>query len=246
MGRNLLLMTYCFPPANIIGSVRPYQFAKYFQQLGWNVYVISCADKSIPDSYNVDMSGMNLIRIDAPWLVSWTNSIPERKDSFSGKICSVLIRGVKFLIRTAIFPEHFQLLKKPFIDEAIKLTKICQFDLLISSALPFTIHCAAQKVATSQSLPWVADNRDLWASSPYRKGLGFRRWIDQRYEKFILGDARLILGVTEHMVDHYRIKLGFQNSLLIMNGYTPQIENDNAAQIDESGAQERITTLDMV
>ena len=246
MGRNLLLMTYCFPPTNIIGSVRPYQLAKYFQQLGWNVYVISCADSSIPDSYNVDMSGMNLIRIKAPWLVSWTNGIPERKDCLSGKVCSLLIRGVKFLIRTAIFPDYFQLLKKPFINEAIKLTKIFQFDLLISSALPFTTHCAAQQVATSQSIPWVANNRDLWAVSPYRKGLSFRRWIDQRYEKHILGDARLILGVTEHMVDHYRIKLGFQNSLLIMNGYTSHIENDSAGQVDESRTQGRIAGLNIV
>lgn len=111
MGRNLLLMTYCFPPANIIGAVRPYQMACFFRSQGWNVDVISIIDESIVDSDKADISGISSVRLRAPWFISWLNTVKSH-DGRLGKLKTLLLRGLKFVIRASMFPEHFITLRQ--------------------------------------------------------------------------------------------------------------------------------------
>lgn len=221
MGRNLLLMTYCFPPANIVGAVRPYQMACFFRRQGWNVDVVSIIDESIADSDKADISGISSIRLKAPGIVSWLNTIKSHEGRL-GKLKTLLLRGLKFVIRASFFPEHFIALRRTCVNETMRLAEGRKFDLLISSALPFTIHCAARQVAGNLGLPWVADNRDLWAASPYRKTFPLWRLFDHRYERSVLAKADLVLGISQGMVAYYREQCGFEHALLVMNGYSPQ------------------------
>jgi glycosyltransferase involved in cell wall biosynthesis len=221
VGRNLLLLTYCFPPANIVGAVRPYQMARFFQKQGWNVDVISIIDESIVDSDKADISGISSIRLKAPGFVSWLNTVKSH-GGWLGKLKTLMLRGLKYVIRASIFPEHFIVLRKAYVNEAMRLASGKRFDLLISSALPFTIHCAARQVAGNLGLPWVADNRDLWAASPYRKTFPLWRLFDHRHERSILAKADLVLGISQGMVTYYREQCGFEHALLVMNGYSPQ------------------------
>lgn len=219
MSRNLLLMTYCFPPANIIGAVRPYQIARYFKERGWTVHVISTADSSIQDTYSADCRDIHTERLQAPRLVSWLNTSPPAAKNRFGKLLSTTSRALKFIIRSVVFPEHYVLLKQAYIGEATRLAESIQFNLVISSALPFTIHIAAKEFCSKTQLPWVADNRDLWASSPYRRVLPLRRTVDCFFERYILSHANLVLGISNGMVDYYRTFYSLENVLLVMNGY---------------------------
>lgn len=214
-------MTYCFPPANIVGAVRPYQMARFFRSKGWNVDVVSSIDESIVDSDKADISGISSVRIKAPGFVSWLNTIKNYEGRF-GKLRTLLLRGLKFVIRALMFPDHSIALRQAYINEAIRLAGSRKFDLLISSALPFTIHCAARQVSGKLGLPWVADNRDLWAASPYRRTLPIWHLFDRRYERSVLSRADLVLGVSQSMVNFYREQYGFEHALLVMNGYSPQ------------------------
>ncbi len=234
MRRNLLLLTYAFPPANIIGAVRPYQMARYFQERGWNVSVIFCADSTIQDTYTADVSGMTSVRLAVPRLVCWLNAISARKGGCLGKWASIAERGLKFLVRSAIYPEHFRSLAQDYVREALQLAQNKRFDLLISSALPFTVHVAGRQVAEKLDIPWIADNRDLWAASPYRKGAFFRRWLDRRYEREILASAKFVLGVSSGMIDYYRDVQGFHNALLVMNGYAQADGREKQASVKPS------------
>ena len=238
MSRSLLLLTYAFPPANIIGAVRPYQIARYFQKRGWKVSVIFCADSSIPDTFDANVNGMVTERITVPRFVCSLNAISSHKNGFLGKLASMVERVLKFLMRSAIYPEHFRSLAKDYVRESLRIAQNQRFDLLISSALPFTLHLAGQRVAEKLGVPWVADNRDLWAASPYRKGVFFRRWLDRRYERRILSSAKLVLGVSSSMIDYYRDVQGFQNALLVMNGYSSgesRGKEINAKPVDYAG-----------
>ncbi len=219
MGRNLLLMTYCFPPANIIGAVRPYQMACFFRSQGWSVNVISIIDESIVDSDNSDISGITSVRLRAPWFISWLNTVKNYDGEF-GTLKTLLLRGLKFVVRASMFPEHFIALRQTYVNEAMRLASGRRFDLLISSALPFSVHCAARQIATDLELPWVADNRDLWAASPYRKTLPIWSLLGRRYERSVLANADLVLGVSQNMVDYYREQCKLERTLLVMNGYS--------------------------
>jgi glycosyltransferase involved in cell wall biosynthesis len=218
MRKNLLLVSYFFPPGNIIGAVRPYQIARQFYKQGWNVHVICCQDKNVPDDYLVDMSGLVVHRLPASRLLGWLNST-TRNIGFFSRTAHFLIRAIKFSARAVFFPEPFVLIKKAFTAEIEILTKTIDFDLLISSSKPFTMHTIAHSVARRYSIPWVADNRDLWAHSPYRKNIIPRQNFDIFYERNILKQSQLVLGVSQGMIDFYENSYGLNHTLLIMNGY---------------------------
>lgn len=228
MRKNLLLVSYFFPPGNIIGAVRPYQIARHFHKQGWNVHVICCEDENVPDDYWVDMSGLVVHRLPASRLLGWLNSAARKNNGFFSRIGHFLIRGIKFFTRAFFFPEPFLLIKKAFIAEIEILTKTIDFDLLISSSKPFTMHTIAHSVARRYSIPWVADNRDLWAHSPYRKNIIPRRNFDIRYERKILEQSQLVLGVSQGIIDFYEKSYGLNRTLLIMNGYEDALVNKSA------------------
>lgn len=67
-------------------------------------------------------------------------------------------------------------------------------------ALPFTLHSVAKEIKDKyENIKWIADNRDLWATTPYRKIPMFLRSIDKKFENKIFKNADLILVVTQHM-----------------------------------------------
>jgi hypothetical protein len=43
-----LLMTFCYPPKEIIGSVRPAALAKYLPQFGWEPLILTPKIKALP------------------------------------------------------------------------------------------------------------------------------------------------------------------------------------------------------
>lgn len=225
MKKNLLLVSYFFPPGNIIGAVRPYQIARHFYKQGWNVHVICCQDKNVPDDYWVDMSGLAVHRLPASRLLGWLNSTTRKNNGLFSRIGHFLIRAIKFSARSVFFPEPFVLIKKVFTAEIEILTKTIDFDLLISSSKPFTMHTIAYSVARRYSIPWVADNRDLWAHSPYRKNIIPRQNLDILYERKILEQSQLVLGVSQGMIDFYEKLYGLNRTLLIMNGYESALVN---------------------
>lgn len=219
MKKNLLIVSYFFPPGNIIGAVRPYQIARHFNGQGWNVHVICCQDKNVPDDYSVDMSGLIVHRLPASRILGWLNSATGKNNGILSRIPHFLSKGIRFCARSFFFPEPFVLVKKAFIAEIENLTKVIDFDLLISSSKPFTMHTIAHSVSQRYSIPWVADNRDLWADSPYRRNIIPRQKIDIRYERKILEKSQLVLGVSQGMIDFYEKSYGLNRTLLVMNGY---------------------------
>lgn len=241
MARNLLLLSYYFPPGNIIGAVRPYQMACYFRDRGWSVTVLSCKDAAVPDDFPADMTGLNVRRLEAPPFLAWLNSVPAARNGVFGKAFRLWSRGIRFFLRSVIFPESFIVVRRNFLAEVERLNAVTRFDLVISSALPFTVHEVAREFSVCHAIPWVADNRDLWAASPYRKSLFPRRGIDCRHERTVLADAHLVLGISQAMIDYYRDGYGLDNALLVMNGYSATAAVATAEDKDASPE-----TLDIV
>lgn len=220
MAKRLLLLTYAFPPGNIVGAVRPFQMASYFARLGWEVCVVSCRDASIPDDYLVDLSAFKVLRIEAPPLLVWLNSAPVAGAGPFSVWKARALRVLRFMVRSMFFPEPFVLIRQAMCEAGESMMNESRFDLIVSSALPFTVHLVARDLASRYAVPWVADNRDLWAASPYRRLVLPRRALDCQFEREILSCADLVLGVSEAMADYYRKQYVLTSVLKVMNGYS--------------------------
>lgn len=212
--KTILLICYWFPPINIIGALRPYEQAKFLADNGYQVIVV-CASFPKEDKviYVEESKNLKVIRYDDNKLSSLL--LPNLR----GGIDNLLVRGIKFAFRRIFFPDQFVLNKRKIlelVDDVIK--KEGKPSLIISSALPFSMHTIACQISKKYQINWIADHRDLWAQSPYRKRLTFLRKLDGLYEKNILNHASYNIVIGEKMKKELEITLPEKNIAVIRNG----------------------------
>lgn len=220
MIKTVIFICYWFPPANIIGAIRPYQQVQYLISKGYKVIVIcgKFEDKSGQDVIGNEM--LEIIRYDNKIT---TALLPNMK----GQMDSLTLRVIKFGLRNVFYPDPFILNRKSVIsivDNAIK--KYGKPDVVISSALPFSMHVIANDVSKRHKIKWIADHRDLWANSPYRKRFSYLRFLDNKYENVVLRQASYNIVVGERMKKDLEHSLGKSNVIVVRNGAdTNEVDN---------------------
>lgn len=188
---KLLLICRSFPPINIMGAVRPYETAKYFDSLGWDVTVIcSYEDSYVNTDYEVDFGNIQIIR------ASKNNYIAALNNNYTSKALEISKR----IIRKTIYPEYFILMVKNYeslIDKYILEQGIPDF--IISTAKPISAHIVAARIKDKYpSIKWVADFRDLFALRQDEK-LNLVGFLKKRSEAKITKNADMITVVTDTM-----------------------------------------------
>ena len=231
--RILIISTY-FPPLNSIASHRPYSWAKYWSLAGHEVTVLTMEKKVDPKTaLLLPNTGFKLIEVGLPKFMhalkkqyesaSLTASCPTpcgRFRSFFKAQCIKIFDYLRFKIgifNACRMPDTTSLWVKPALD-AVKNEKA--WDLVISSAGPYTVHLVAEKLKRlKKASKWIADYRDPWSENYLYKGL-FPFNIYERYlEKKILASADCITTVSTEFADIYKAKYGKDKVSIIENGY---------------------------
>jgi glycosyltransferase involved in cell wall biosynthesis len=171
--------------------------------------------------FSQDLSGIHTIRVpDTPW-TAFLNFKRGR---------SKLKRVASAVLRLLFFPDHFRY-TVDLMNRAARehICKTGGFDLIISSALPFSTHLAAVSLRRDFGIPVILDNRDYWACSAYRRRLPLSSVFERFYERKILEKADFITTISDTMTNEYlqhypelkgRIKT-------IRNGYDSNPIHDN-------------------
>src|SRR5690606_13367557 len=67
MKKNVVIISYAYPPNNVAGAQRPYALAKYLDKEKYNVTVISCENPDLPigknENFNPSLEGVKLVLI---------------------------------------------------------------------------------------------------------------------------------------------------------------------------------------
>lgn len=65
MKKNILIISYSYPPNNVAGAQRPYALAKYLAKEKYNVTVITCKNPDLPlgknDNFDANIEGVELL-----------------------------------------------------------------------------------------------------------------------------------------------------------------------------------------
>lgn len=219
---SILLISYWFPPNNVIGAVRALEIAKHFANNNWKVTVLATRDQNFDFGFDADLTNVNVTYVPASaitaWLTDFAGATAARTSRWS-RMRQGAARYGKAIARSLCFPDPHQFVIRDYTRFAEVLHPQESFDLIVTSALPFSMHVVGRKLSRRFGVPWIADNRDLWAISPYRKLAHFRKVLDVQYERRILNDAAHVLGISQHMVDYYRHHLRGPSVHLVMNGY---------------------------
>ena len=207
--KRLLIISYWFPPANIIGAVRPAKIARFFLNQGWQVDVIAMSGLTQDHGYTENLQGINVDYIPANILQHFETS-PHS---------SMMVRVLKMILRKCFFPDHFLLFYFAILKHSLrKYQGKPKPDIIITSALPFSTHLVGKALKSKFHCHWIADNRDLWSLNLYRKTNPLKKYFEKMFEMKVLRHADSVLAIGHVMAGEYKEKLSIKNVSVVMNG----------------------------
>lgn len=191
-----MIFSYWFPPANSPGSSRLAAIARHFSKEGYRVTVIAGESQAVPKTFSPDLGDCSIHYVADSWLTKIADIRPRKNG---------IPRYLSAALRRLIWPDPYHQTNKKMVQLAERV--IGEFgkpDIVLSSALPFSVHFAATIIAQRCDAKFIADNRDVWASNSYRSIMPFYRRFENILEERTLTMADLITTVSDGMRDHYR------------------------------------------
>lgn len=180
--KHILIVTYYFPPYNIVASRRPYHWAKYLSQF-YKVTVLT-------RSWSGNEDGMRDIAIEN--LSSSTQqlnenltciNIPFKKYSQQNQ-SSGLLNKLKLRYRH-LFGDFLDIefVRENFETQVLQTIKNINPTLVIYSCNPYQFLPIAQNAYKATGVNYIIDFRDLYNWSVLRKHPTFKQWL---YKTIIL------------------------------------------------------------
>jgi glycosyltransferase involved in cell wall biosynthesis len=234
--RNLLMLSYYYPPLGGIGSQRSQKFARYLGDHGWHPVVVTPArgayliDDSLDDGR---ASGVEVVRTGYIDLSSnfkrmlrartFAGESPQQdnggEQKGSGKGAMHLLRRA---VRMWVYIPDGQVGWYPFaVRAARRVMKSQEVAAIFSTSFPATAHLAAYRLKRATGKPWIADFRDLWTENHYSDyPSALRKRIDQRIEAKLLEHADVITTVSDEWAETLRrMTRGRKRVEVIRNGF---------------------------
>lgn len=201
--KNVLVVTYYFPPSGGPGVQRVLKFITYLREFGWQPVVLTVKDADYP------ARDESLLREIPPDVPVYRTSIFEPYDLYrtvTGKqpgtpvdVNTIPKPGEKrsfqesiaeFIRATFFIPDARRGWLRPAVREGIKIIRAHDIKALYSSSPPYTCSLIARALKRHSGLPWVAGFRDPWRgflSAP-------KRWflpdlIDRHHERATFRDC---------------------------------------------------------
>lgn len=217
--KNILLVSYYFPPMGMGGVQRAAKTAKYLAQFGWHVTVLTSKGEELPLH---DESMMNDLPSDVEVIGVNDPAAIVRK---SGSSTDYVIKpGSGFLQRLVRVPDAKTLWSANAADRAMKIVNDKSIKYIITTSPPPSAHKIGLKLKKEINIRWLADFRDPWFADELEPLTPFHSRIRNRLEADILSNADIVTSVTaSHFHDlinrfpEYKTKVHY-----IPNGYDPE------------------------
>lgn len=216
----VLLVTYHFPPVMVGGVIRPLNFAKYLDKLGWKVIVLTNSEDTFhrdstllddfPDSIEIERTPYEIPSWTKRWFghkvtdrdVNRTdtshNVLSPAKSSFLNRLRQA---GLGLLRSEFILPDRQVFWMPEALKRAERLFEEHDIQTVWSTSPPQSTQLVGMAIHQKYSVPWIADFRDQWTDNttfyPHLKNPGFRRNLEVRMERDVVRHASKIISVTE-------------------------------------------------
>jgi len=245
---RVLIVSFAFPPSQIIGAVRVGKTAKYLHRFGHEVRVVAGLKQPYSQGALVEIPPEHVsytpwLDVDVPYqralsalqvarrLLKRNSNVPQgaagmesswrRLHGANGR--HNFSRPVSERVRVAYqdlvhVPDSTIGWYRSAVHEALRVTKEFRPDVIFASASPTTCLLVARQVSREAGVPWVAELRDLWADNHYNDTSRVRHSVDQWLERRTLRTASAIITVSEPLADSLRAKYNVPVSV-VLNGF---------------------------
>ena len=199
-----------YPPMASAGINRVVRFLRYLPDHGWDPVVLA-ARASGPVA---EPPGVPVVRAPVP--------MPRR-----------LLGGGRRRARVNAWigvPDEYVSWVVPAVVRGRRLLAERRFDALFSSSPRASVHLVAALLSRHAGLPWLADFRDPWTTSPFRAyPTRAHRALDARLERWAMRAPAAVSAVNRSIVDdlaaRYRWLAG--RTHVVPNGFDPGEEVDD-------------------
>ena len=232
MQKRVLIITYYWPPSGGSGVQRWLKFAKYLPEAGWEPVIFT------PENPDFDLQDESLEKEIPPHLEVIKFPIWEPYQLFSrikgetkthpGRLLEQKDRG--FLEKAAIWmranllvPDPRVFWVKPSVKFLTDLAKSGQFQAIITTGPPHSMHLIGLELKRKTGLPWIADFRDPWSQWEFLDKMPMTDWIRNRHqslEQSVLKEADAVLTISPTFQNDLE-KLAGRKIKLLTNGYDP-------------------------
>ena len=223
---NVLVIAYYFPPMGLSGVQRTLKFVKYLPQFGWlpTVLTVTPTGYFAQDYTLLDELHSHHIEIERVGSLD-----PNRLFRKKGVVKMPSERWRKiltFLSDTMFIPDNKIGWKRKAIAGAVKLFEKKNFDVIFSTAPPFTDFLIGVELQKRFKKPLVIDYRDSWHEYPFKYyPTPLHKWRNYVLEKKVLRTASKIITtnrrVKELILKRYKF-LNYHDISIIPQGYDPQ------------------------
>jgi glycosyltransferase involved in cell wall biosynthesis len=243
--RRILLLSYYYPPDTAVGAVRPARLAAALRERGHDVHVIAAGETNSFD----DATGVDRVRpLPNPreWWLRYRHLV-RKGEAEAGSVEAQSIGGYaapenisawkRWLFSLLWTPDDRQGFIWPTVRRAMWASESAPFDLIYTSAPPFSVHLAGLLLKQRLGLPWIAEFRDPWMDGARRGAYTRSRLMDAlelRMERACLTEADQVVAVTHGAADAIsskRTTAGRPAPLVVLNGID-EIHESRAARAE--------------
>lgn len=213
--KKVLIISYYFPPINIVAARRYGSMCRYFAKYGYEPYVLTtsfsrnsrlnaCLDLELP------IKKEQIIRIG--------NSMTNADISgFWGKLCMNFMDSCKIMSRTLAW-EVIGWYEK--VKRDLDLERIRDIDIIVATYPAMGNLYVAKYLSKKLKCPYIVDIRDLISDyTETTEGYRSCKWLDAVIEKYILHTAGGIVTVTPGFRDILRKRYPGKCYKVIFNGW---------------------------
>ncbi len=225
MENKVLVIAYYFPPMGLSGVQRTLKFVKYLPKYDWEPTVLTVT----PTAYYALDYGMLREMNENKIRTIRTNSIDPTRLFEAGKPVKMpheKLRNFMSGVSQAVFiPDNKVGWKHEALKAARKLMREEKFDVILSTAPPYTCHLIGMALSNEFGIPLVVDYRDAWVDNPLHFYLTpYHKVLHQKLEKKVLRASSKIITINrrikELMIRRYRF-LDYNDIAIIPQGYDP-------------------------
>jgi len=222
---KVLIVSFAFPPSNVIGAVRVGKLARYLDHQGHDVRVLTTdivEDRSLPLEIARERVSYTEYRERQHWpeqvaqLLRGRAAAPagDRREDTHQQYGAPARSLRQTLRRHYLALIHIPDIRADWVRSAVPAGR-----QLIEGWKPEIIF--ASRLARAYNIPWVADFRDLWVDNPYYNEPSWRKLVETMLERQILRGAAGLVTVSPIWAEQLRRRHG-QAAAVVYNGYAEE------------------------
>ncbi len=237
--KQILIISYFFPPCELTSSRRTQSWAKELAKLGYDVHVLTrkwdYPVRSFKDIHLPSSDGKSVSEIDG-YKVTAVPYIPNNRDRLLTASKMAFLR--KILTVKELILQNIFISSCPFsnvYNEAVRIVKEEKTDLVIISGNPFIQFKFGHHLHEKFDVKWIADYRDAWTTSTINHlGRSVLYKLYQRYDQYFerkwVRTASLVTSSSDEIGNSISDLTGV-NSKSIYNGFDENLF-DNVQDVE--------------